>query len=127
MFGIAFTSGSAHGGESHRRFGVLTVGEHQEEFLSSLDVWREPDYERQWRDGVTRLLFREDEANLVTSVDARRATWFALRRDGHDAVVRPQRGDLDPTDPYAARPLDVQFATEWRVPLDDVKRYLERA
>jgi hypothetical protein len=127
-FAIAFTSGSAHGGSSHRRFGELTLGEHQEEFLSSLDAWQEADYERHWRDAVTRLVFHEDTSRLVTSVDARRVTWFALRREGDDVVVRAERGTLDPADPFGpavgeGHHLPTVF--EWTVPVADVRRFLE--
>lgn len=126
-FDIAFTSGAAHGGRSHRRFGELTLGEHQEEFLSSLDTWQEEDYERHWRDAILRVLLHDDTSRLVTSIDERRVTWFALRRDGDDVFVEAQRGRLDPADPYGAAEGEHVPTFEWRVSVGDLKQFVGQA
>jgi hypothetical protein len=47
--------------------GELTAGEHSERFRSDLSVWRKADYEKQWKQGVARLLSGAQSSALVTS------------------------------------------------------------
>ena len=71
MFYIGFITASrvdAHG-VPHAE-GELTAGTHDERFRSDLRVWRKADYERQWRQGVARLLSGAESSVLVTSFAA---------------------------------------------------------
>jgi hypothetical protein len=91
--------------------GEITLDDFVEKFETPLTFWNADRYERQWRDGIARLLNGALRSCLITSMlDSRSevfGAWWKLYREGDHVVVQNQLllselfgGDFDPDEPY---------------------------
>jgi hypothetical protein len=90
--------------------GELRLGNQRVGFVVDLRYWSVADYERQWKDGVSRLLHGAPRSALMTAYrgpgEGTHLIW-ALWRDGdyiyaqeHPVVVTELDPPFDPFDPY---------------------------
>jgi hypothetical protein len=121
--------------------GRITIDYFVEDFESPLWFWKTADYERQWAEGIQRILDGEPKSCLITSlIDPVRTgdyvfgSWWTLYRDGVNVILQQQLliGDVvgarfNVTDPYSAVP-DYRATTEegeplssWITSLDELK------
>jgi hypothetical protein len=141
-FSIAFTGFDEE--DPLVAIGELKLGEHSEYFESVLEFWGLEDYERSWATGLRRLLGGASVSCLATSmIDPPTANFvevWPLYRDGDDVYVQDQlifmdqlTHQFDAAAPWeSVRPRavvneDGQKIQEWRVNLDDVREFYERA
>jgi hypothetical protein len=134
-FNIHFIKKSQHLGR-----GEIVINGFSERFESPFDFWTAADYERQWAQGVTRILEGELKSVLVTSMVqpeiANFIMWWPMYRDGNLVVFRnhllmmQQSGQLF-TIPnlYSFIPdrldsADAEFkVSEWTIELDKMKSF----
>ena len=141
MFYIGFTSAARTDDAGwHHAVGALTLGRATEGFESDLGSWSMADYERQWREGVARLLGGHASSALLTSyhgADAGHHVLGPVWREGTTAIFqqRLQRTEqlaeaFDPTRLYdivGERVMindEGQRVSEWAVPLGDLANFL---
>ena len=110
--------------------GRITIDEFVEDFESPLWFWKTADYERQWAQGIQRILDGEPTSCLITSLiepirtaDYVFGSWWKLYLDGVNVIVQQQLligdvvgADFDVTDPYSAVP-DYRLTTAEGEPL----------
>jgi hypothetical protein len=72
--------------------GVLSAGETRLHFRIDLRFWRVPDYERQWRVGIARLVHGASSSALMTAFAGAAGPHFfwALWKEGGRVYVQPQ-------------------------------------
>jgi len=111
MFRIRFFTPAVYD-EAGRRHagGELVLGDARHCFLVDLSAWDTAHYERQWREGVARLVQGAPSSALMTAYRGTGAEphlmWGLWREEGHVFVqehpVMPAELDLplDPFDPY---------------------------
>ncbi len=104
--------------------------------------WSPDDYQRQWREGVRRILAGEPRSGLITSLydpaTARFIEWWPLFRDGDVVFVQNHllfldklHGPFDPNDPYRhvreRRIVNDEGVriSEWRTTVEALRRFLE--
>lgn len=120
--------------------GEIVINEFSERFESPLDFWTAADYERQWAQGVTRILQGELKSVLVTSMvqpeSANYIMWWPMYRDGDLVIIhnhllmmeqlnRPFAiEDLYSFVPDRSNSVDDEFeVSEWRLAMDKLKSY----
>jgi hypothetical protein len=110
---IRFTNRTDY--EPDLALGEITLDDFVETFETSLTFWSADRYERQWQDGIDRLLKGALRSCLITSMlDSRSevfGVWWKLYREGDHIVVQNQLlpaevfgGDFDPDEPYRSIP-----------------------
>ena len=137
MFRIRVFTPAVHDETGWRHAGgELVLGDGRRCFLVDLTVWNIPDYQRQWREGVARLVQGSPSTALMTAYRARpgeaHAMW-ALWRDESQVYVQqhlvlPEELDapFNPLDPYPHLGERIPATEhglsipEWRLPLADV-------
>ncbi len=136
MLAICFTN-DAHGEELSPTGagpgwgrGRITIDDFVEDFESALWFWKTADYERQWAQGIQRILAGAAKSCLITSLiepirtaDYVFGSWWKLYLDGVQVIVQHQLligdvvgADFDVADPYSAVP-DYRPMTEDGEPL----------
>jgi hypothetical protein len=90
--------------------GELRLGNQRVGFVVDLSHWTVSDYERQWKEGVARLLHGATKSALMTSYrgpgEATHHIWALWREGGfvyaqeHPVVVTALDPPFDPMDPY---------------------------
>lgn len=122
--------------------GMIEIGEYHEEFVSLATFWKVADYERQWREGLLRLL-GEDNTCLLTSVykpnSSHMLFWWLGYREGENVFFQdsfllfeelPEPFDL--RDPYRAIPPHVRITeeglkvSEWTSTSRAIRDFVER-
>ena len=138
MFRIRFFTPSVVNEEGWQHAGgELVVGDGRLCFLVDLTFWGIADYQRQWHDGISRLLQGAPSTALMSAYRgpgiSAHTMWALWRDDGHvyvqEHAVLPAELDVpfDPSNPYAhvgeripatenALPIP-----EWRVPVEHVQ------
>ena len=123
--------------------GVISLGPVDEEFLAPLTYWKTLDYERQWRQGLLRILSGSESSCLITAMYdpscANFITWWPLYRLGDLMVVQNQilfldrlTDGFDECNPYRhvgtrqSVSDEGSAISEWTVPLMDVQRFCDR-
>jgi len=114
----------------------LRLGAERFVFVIDLRHWSIGEYERQWREGTSRMLYGEKSTALMTAYGGPAGNthqmWGAWRDDGHiylqqhSVVTGEADTPFDPASPYAH--IGERIATsetempfrEWRVDLVDV-------
>jgi hypothetical protein len=141
-FGIEFT------GEFDREdpliaIGLITIGDFNEYFGSTLTFWDQDDYRKSWDAGLRRLLSGAAVSCLATSVTDPPITNFVevwpLFLSGDDVYVQNQMVFLDqlphefdpsaPWDSVGSRITvteDGDEISEWQVSLNDIREFLGR-
>lgn len=120
--------------------GELVVGDARMCFLVDLSHWGMPDYQYQWRQGITRLLQGAPSTALMTAYrgrgDSAHVMWALWRDEGYVYVqeqsVLPADLDMpfDPNDPYLHVGERIPAAVhglpipEWRVAIEHVQAAL---
>jgi hypothetical protein len=98
--------------------GRITIDDFVEDFESPLWFWKTADYERQWAEGIQRILEGAPKSCLITSLiepirtaDYVFGSWWKLYLNGINVIVQQQLliGDVvgtvfDVADPYSAVP-----------------------
>ncbi len=98
--------------------GRITIDDFVEDFESPLWFWKTANYERQWAQGIQRILEGAPKSCLITSLiepirtaDYVFGAWWKLYLDGINVIVQQQLliGDVvgavfDVADPYSAVP-----------------------
>jgi hypothetical protein len=103
--------------------GEITLDDFVETSETPLTFWSADRYERQWREGIDRLLKGALRSCLITSMlDSRSepfGVWWKFYREGDHVVVQNQLllsevlgGDFDPDRPYPSIPDRLQFSAE---------------
>jgi hypothetical protein len=117
------------------------LGDFEEHFFSSMEYWREPDYERQWMEGLERILTGATRSCLITSIGHPEAStglwWWILYRSGNRIHVQNAmcffaqlREAFDPSNPYAAVPSrtvvteDGDPISEWIITIGEVAQFV---
>ena len=120
--------------------GRITLGDFVEDFEMDLMFWNRERYERQWRDGVQRILSGALKSCLVTSIWNEQnlfgGDWWKLYRIEDQVVIQNQliRPDIfdqnfenfDPDSPYpsiqerSSISEDGQKISEWSVPFNQI-------
>lgn len=139
MFDIAFTDAEP---EIEKELGLIqwgrtTLGLFSERFAAPLGVWSTADYERHWQESVQRLLNGEESTRLFISTFQ---FWWNLWREEENVYVQQQllmdddlaehfsRGDFySSIAPRTTVTDEGEKISEWRVGLDDLRRFSERA
>jgi hypothetical protein len=124
-------------------YGEIQVGDFRETFLSSLEFWKEPDYERQWREALDRISQGEEKSSLITSIRDPQKTigvyWWPIYRIGDTLHVqnairffRDLDRPFDLANPYASIPdrraenEQGQKYSEWITGVHEVIEFLSR-
>jgi hypothetical protein len=119
-------------------FGEIVLDDFVENFEASLALWSADRYERQWREGVDRLLSGASRSCLITSVwDTRSEAfgfWWVLYREGDRVAVHNQLllhevlgKNFNPDDPYESIPdrvsvsADGEQISEWFLAFDEIQ------
>jgi hypothetical protein len=131
----------ASGERSSEREGRLVIGDFEEHFFASMEYWREPDYERQWRDGLERILAGERVSCLITSIGrpgvAIGLWWWTLFRSNDSVraqhamcLFQSLQAPFVPLDPYVAIPPRKVMTeegdpiSEWIIPVVDIAQFV---
>lgn len=124
------------------RTGRLVLGDFEEHFFANMEFWQEPDYERQWIEGLERILTGATISCLITSIGPPEASsglwWWTLYRSGNRIHVQNAmrffaslREPFDPSNPYSAVPPrrvvteDGDPISEWTITVGDVAQFVE--
>ena len=123
-----------------RRGRIAGPDDLDEAFLSPLRIWSSADYERQWREGVERIVGGEDSSGLVVRLERSPrdgsfvGEWFPVWRQDDIAVFRNQLvlpetvPGFDPLDPY--RSVGRRYKgdlSEWQVSISALELFLTTA
>lgn len=120
--------------------GQITLGTFVEEFDSILSVWDLERYERQWTEGIQRLLDDGSKSCLITSLwgdsNGYGFNWWPLYRVGDqvvaqnaliwDPAIQLLYSNFDPNDPYRFIPEhrsvteEGQQISEWYVSFNEI-------
>jgi hypothetical protein len=120
--------------------GQIVLGDFVEEFEMILGTWNRERYERQWAEGIQRLLDGASKSCLISSFWGDKSKfggeWWRMYRVKDEVVIQNQliRPDIfdrhfenfDPDNPYASIPErrstnnDGQSISEWFVPFTQV-------
>jgi hypothetical protein len=144
MFDIKFieTAGSANK-QHDSELGEIAIGEFSERFEIVLEYWNKSDYQRQWFEGLSRIVGGNTKSCLITSLtdpaSANFIFWWLIYRDGTVTVFQNQilfldelAAPFDVVNPYAVIPDRVQITedgekvSEWTAPITDLIMWLER-
>lgn len=123
------------------RAGRLVLGDFEEQFFANMEYWRELDYERQWIEGLERILTGATTSCLITSIGRPEASgglwWWTLYRSGNRIHVQNAmcfyaslREPFDPSNPYAAVPPrrvateDGDPISEWIITVGDIAQFV---
>ncbi len=123
------------------RVGVITLDGFEERFVAPTTFWQARDYERQWNEGLRRIISGNEKSCLITALRDPRATkmlfWWPLYREGSDVVVHNNillldqlEQPFDARDPYSSIKERVtideegQQVSEWRVSILDIGAFL---
>jgi hypothetical protein len=122
---------------SVRRGRIVGPDDLDDRFFAPLEVWDSSDYEKQWNEGVARIVSGEDASALVTRLHRSAkdgsfvGEWWPMWRAGTVAVLRNQLvlpetvPNFDPLDPYrSVGPHCSETVSEWRVPIVVLQRFL---
>ena len=137
MFRIRVFTPAVHDENGWRHAGgELTIGDGRRCFLVDLRFWNIGDYERQWREGVARLVQGASSTALMTAYRGpghEPHVMWALWRDQsyvyvQEHLVMPDEleSEFDPTDPYPHVGERIPASEhglsipEWRLNLTDV-------
>lgn len=123
--------------------GQITLGGDIENFESVIGFWSPKDYERQWTEGVRRVVRSGKDSCLITSihdpglVDV--LSWWLLYPEADEVhvqdalcLVRECLPRFSTVDPYRSIPErarateDGEPVLEWTLPLEEFERFLER-
>ena len=110
--------------------GRITIDDFVEDFESPLWFWKTTDYERQWVQGIQRILDGKAKSCLMTSLiepirtaDYVFGAWWKLYLDGMNVIVQQQLligevigAEFDVADPYGSVP-DYRATTAESEPL----------
>lgn len=127
-------------GEPDLALGEITLGAFTEQFEMVLSTWNFERYQRQWCEGIQRILDGASKSCLITSLwrkeDAVGGEWWPLYRvRGHviaqNHFIRPdifsrKFDNFNPDDPYPSIPdrervnEDGQEISEWSVPFNQI-------
>jgi hypothetical protein len=92
MFDIAFTDDDSTHSNSLR--GKIRLGEFVEAFESSLQFWTRQDYEKQWVNGVRRVVLEHSDSCLISSLtdpeNSNFIFWWPIYIDGDKAIFHNQ-------------------------------------
>jgi hypothetical protein len=111
------------GYEPDLALGEITLDDFVETFDIPLTFWSAARYERQWREGIDRLLKGAARSCLITSMlDPRSEAfgdWWKLYREGDHVLVQNQMlltevygKNFDPDEPYRSIPERLPFNAE---------------
>jgi hypothetical protein len=120
--------------------GEIVLGQFVERFESPFDFWTAADYERQWVEGVTRILHGASKSVLVTSMIQPEAAnfimWWPMYRSDNaviyrnhillmDQVKQPfEINNLYSFVPDRADSVDEEHSiSEWTLDLDQLKSF----
>jgi hypothetical protein len=82
--------------------GQIRIGDFAELFEASLLYWSVEDYKKQWRQGLSRLLFEQKQSCLITSMydpsDANFIFWWVLYPEGDTVYIQNHLLFLDQLD-----------------------------
>jgi hypothetical protein len=123
--------------------GEILLGTFSERFEIVLEFWSKSDYERQWIDGVRRILKGSPKSSLITSLTnpatANFIAWWPIYREDSVCIFQNQflfmDQLIDPFDivnPYQSLDdrsqvsEDGNLISEWVVQLDDMGQWLQR-
>jgi hypothetical protein len=125
--------------------GQISVDDFQETFLSSIESWSKLDYERQWVEGVRRVVDGEESSCLITYLnwppldDSRPSlNCYAIFRlddvmavQDHLILLDELDTPFDPVDPYSimgSRDMHMErgkpIGSEWKTSLKNAERWL---
>ena len=121
--------------------GTITIGGFQERFISLLSYWSRADYEKQWREAVSRIVVDGSNSCLITSIADPTVShllfWWPLYREGeivhvHSGILFFDQLDqsFDPRNPYRSVPPRQQISDDgerissWQTTVADFARYL---
>lgn len=127
-------------GEPDLALGEITLGSFIEQFEMNLSTWSVERYQRQWYEGIQKILDGASKSCLMTSFwredDAFGGEWWPMYRVQDYVIVQDQfiRPDIfsqkfdnfDPDDPYPSIPdresvnEDGQKISEWSVPFNQI-------
>lgn len=123
------------------RTGVITIGTFQERFVAPITFWQVRDYQRQWSEGLRRIVSGSEKSCLITALRDPRASkmlfWWPLYREEEDVFVQNSillfdhlERPFDVRDPYASINERItineegQLISEWRVSVHDIEAFL---
>lgn len=144
-FDIRFVGHSWHDSDSGESLmlGELRIADVTERFAAVMGPWDARDYQRQWLEGIERLLNGATRSALVVSISPRQASdyrqWLPMWREGQTVYLQVQfmdwtAGDLkdDPAKLYDAIGLLVreneegdQYATH-ETSVDELRRFVKQ-
>jgi hypothetical protein len=126
---------------ANERYGRITIGRFQEDFIAPLIYWKSEDYERHWRDAVVRIVGRHRTSCLLTSIydpaTARFYFWWPMYRRGSRVFIQNHGLFLDQLDHpfdtnnvYGSVPRRItvndegERISEWETTVDDLRKFL---
>jgi hypothetical protein len=116
------------------------LGDHREEFASTLFEWTKSDYEEQWRYAITSLLQGKEKVALivyfVSSVNSDNFEWWPMYRLGdnvalqdhmlwYDQLAKPFliEGQFEFVKNRQTLNEDGERISEWSVPLASIREF----
>lgn len=110
--------------------GEITLNDFVENFETSLTFWGADRYEKQWRQGIDRLLEGASKSCLITSMLDPQCehfgVWWKLYREGEQVVVQNQLLLADvlgrtfaPDEPYQFIPDRQSFSADGDAPVSE--------
>jgi hypothetical protein len=123
-------------------FGIIQIGDFKERFIASLNFWNVEEYERQWIQGLTRVVNHESESALITSLtdpkNTNFITWWPIYRTKEIIYFQNQflfladlSAPFNPRDSYRHVPPRTtktedgkQPISEWKLPIAAIENFL---
>lgn len=118
--------------------GNLVIGGFTETFRACLCVWNKNEYENHWREAFERILGKESNSALITSMHSpaksSHIVWWPMWRDGKNVLIQNQllffnqmKTAFNPLDPFvhlSKRPAAGDpKPSEWRIPLAEIRSF----
>ena len=124
-------------------YGSIEIEAFNERFLTSLVYWSPDDYERHWKEALTRVVSSPDDSCLITSiVDPSAAShlfWWPMYREGDTVYIQNQilffknlPSPFNENDPFSSVPArqrmdeDGNRISEWAVSIKEIEAFLNQ-
>ncbi len=124
-------------------YGVITIGTFQEQFTTALSYWSVNDYEKHWKQALSRILYNANISCLITSmVDSNKHPfifWWPMYRIENIIFIQNQIlffdqlllkfNEQDPFSSVSERRIlddDENKISEWSVPVADIEIFYNK-
>ncbi len=129
--------------EDNLRYGEIKIGDFQERFLASADYWTWEQYQKQWKDGIQRIINGQEKSCLITDMSNPKSTkyifWRPMYLVGNKVFFQDQillleqlESPFDENSPFLSvsdrKTISEEgdMISEWEIDLEDVVLFFEK-